>query len=137
MTLKTLVATNNRSTVNRVKKAFDEIDCEVIPVTTLSLAVFLARKNFPDIILSDYELTDGDGLQLLQEIRSEEELQAIPFALFNAKDEHALDEAQAKALGISALLDEETQGRDLYERVMKLVRAYLPVKESRPEETPE
>jgi CheY-like chemotaxis protein len=137
MTLKTLVATNNRSTVNRVKKAFDEVDCEVIPASTLSLAVYLARKNFPDIILSDYELTDGDGLQLLQEIRSEQELQAIPFALFNSKDEHALDESQARALGISALLSDETQGRDLYERIMKLVRAYLAVKESRAEETPE
>ncbi|HEY9756995.1 MAG TPA: response regulator [Oculatellaceae cyanobacterium] len=139
MTLKTLVATNNRSTVNRVKRAFNDVDCEIIPATTLSLAVYLARKNFPDVILSDYELTDGDGLQLLQEIRSEQELQAIPFALFNSnsKDEPALDETQAKALGISALIANDTQGRELYERIMKLVRAYLAVKERRAEETPE
>ena len=70
MTLRTLVATKNAATVDRIKKAFDDIDCEVIPATTLSLAIFLARKNFPDIILADLELSDGDGLQLLHEIKA-------------------------------------------------------------------
>ena len=137
MTIRTLVAAKNPSTINRVKKAFVDIDCEIIPATSLSLAVYLARKNFPDVILSDLELSDGDGMQLLHEIKSEAELQVIPFAFLNSLDECGLNQAQANDLGISALIAKETQGRDLYEKIMKLIRGYLAVKERRAEETPE
>ncbi len=137
MTIRTLLATKDTSTISRVKSAFFDVDIEVIPASTLALAVFLARKNFPDVILADFELSDGDGVQLLHEIKSETELQAIPFALLNSLEECGLNESQARELGISALISKDTPDRDLYEKIMKLVRGYLAIKESRAEETPE
>jgi CheY-like chemotaxis protein len=137
MTLKTLVASNHSATVERVKNAFADVDCEVIRAPSLSLALYLARKNFPDVILSDLELVDGDGIQLLHEVRAETELQSIPFALMSTLAEAGLNESQAEQLGIAAAIGADAEGRDLYEQVMKLIRGYLAIKEQRPEETPE
>jgi DNA-binding response OmpR family regulator len=137
MTLRTLIASKNDATVKRLKNAFADVDCEVIRAPTLSLALYLARKNFPDVILSDLELIDGSGLQLLFEVRAEAELQTIPFALMSTFAEAGLDEAQAEKLGIAAGIGSDAEGRELYEKVMKLIRGYLAIKEQRSEETPE
>ena len=137
MTLRTLIASKNNATVERLKDAFADVDCEVIRAPTLSLALYLARKNFPDVILSDLELMDGDGLQLLFEVRAEVELQSIPFALMSTLAEAGLDEKQAEKLGIAATISPGVSGRELYEKVMKLIRGYLAIKEQRAEETPE
>lgn len=137
MTLRTLVASKNISTINRVKKAFESVDCEIITAPSLSLAIYLARKNFPDTILTDLELTDGDGIQLLHEIKAEEELKAIPFALLEGSIDSGLDDTQARSLGIATTISKDLQGRELYEKIMKLIRGYLAIKEDRPQETPE
>ena len=137
MTLRTLVASKNISTINRVKKAFENVDCEIITAPSLSLAIYLARKNFPDTILTDLELTDGDGLQLLHEIRAEKELQAIPFALLEGSVDSGMDDTQAHSIGIATIIAKDVQGRELYEKIMKLIRGYLAIKEERAQETPE
>jgi DNA-binding response OmpR family regulator len=137
MTLRILIASKNNLTVDRLKNAFADVDCEVIRAPTLSLGLYLARKNFPDVILSELELADGGGLQLLFEVRAETELQMIPFALMSTFAEAGLDEVQAEQLGIAAAIGPDAEGRELYEKVMKLIRGYLAIKEQRPEETPE
>jgi DNA-binding response OmpR family regulator len=137
MTIKTLVASKSFTTVARVKDAFQESDCEVIPAPTMSLALFLAQKNFPDAILADMELTDGDGMQLLREVKAEPELQAIPFVFFGDYEESGFDETIASSLGVAGVIGEEVNGKELFDRVMTMIGGYLAVKQKREEHTPE
>ncbi len=45
----------------------------------MSLALYLAQKNKPAVIISDWTLADGDGASFIQEVKSDKELTAIPF----------------------------------------------------------
>lgn len=57
----------------------------------MSLGLFLAQKNFPDLILCESNLLEGDGYALLETLKADEELGAIPvvFVVDNLKDSHS------------------------------------------------
>lgn len=44
----------------------------------MSLGLFLAQKNFPDLILCEATLLEGDGYALLETIKADDELGGIP-----------------------------------------------------------
>ncbi len=48
-------------------------------------AINLIRENLPDIVLSDVMMPEKDGVELLQEIRSDELTNHLPVVLFSAK----------------------------------------------------
>ncbi len=48
-------------------------------------AIELIRENLPDIVLSDIMMPEKDGIELLQEIRSNELTNHLPVVLFSAK----------------------------------------------------
>ncbi len=48
-------------------------------------AIDLIRENLPDIVLSDIMMPEKDGIELLQEIRSNELTNHLPVVLFSAK----------------------------------------------------
>ncbi len=134
---KLLVATRDRQKVEQVKQAFDHCDCQVIPAPSMSLALFLTQKNLPDLILADLDLTDGDGIKFLQELKSEPELRAIPFIFYMSSDNKTLDQKQALLFGASALLDHSVKDTDLYDFTMPLIESRMGTKGQRLEETPE
>lgn len=45
------------------------------------------KKNLPDVVISDLMMSDGNGLELLQKIRNDENYSFIPFILLTAKAE--------------------------------------------------
>lgn len=134
---KLLVAARDREKVEQVKEAFDHCDCQVIPAPSMSLALFLTQKNLPDLILSDIELMDGDGIKFLQEIKSEPELRAIPFIFYVSAANKRIDEKQALLLGAAALLSDGIKDTALYDFTMPLIHSRVVTKGKRQEETPE
>src|SRR5262245_25809109 len=79
MTTSILVGTRSAADVQLVKEAVEQKEYQVIPVTSMSLALFLAHKNLPELILCARELVDGDPLMLLNELQADDELKQIPF----------------------------------------------------------
>jgi two-component system, cell cycle sensor histidine kinase and response regulator CckA len=134
---KLLIAARDRQKVEQVKQAFDHCDCQVIPAPSMSLALFLTQKNLPDLILADTDLTDGDGIKLLQELKSEPELRAIPFIFYVSPSNKTLDEKQALIYGAAALLNDAVKDTDLYDFTMPLIQSRVVTKGKRQEETPE
>jgi two-component system, cell cycle sensor histidine kinase and response regulator CckA len=134
---KLLIAAKDRQKVEQVKQAFDHCDCQVIPAPSMSLALFLTQKNLPDLILADIELTDGDGIKFLQELKSEPELRAIPFIFYVSSGNQTLDQKQALLFGAAALLDDSVKDTDLYDFTMPLIHSRVVTKGLRQEETPE
>ncbi len=84
MTLKLLFAGKDMTSFQPLRAAFDREDVLIISAISLALAVFLARKNQPDLIICEQQLIDGDGLSFFYETRNEPELSAIPFAFLLA-----------------------------------------------------
>jgi CheY-like chemotaxis protein len=79
MTIRILLASKNQTNIDLVKEALHRRDVDIILAAGMSLALFLAKKNLPVLVISDLELMDGDGLAFLQELRCDSQLKEMPF----------------------------------------------------------
>jgi DNA-binding response OmpR family regulator len=111
MTLKLLCAGKNDASFQHIKLAFEDEDVTTIRATSIALALFLARKNQPHLIICESNLVDGSGVDLLYELNNEDVLLEIPFA-FLLQDEH-------KRAEIVAVLDSKGQKRDIHFLLME------------------
>jgi CheY-like chemotaxis protein len=91
MTFKLLAAGKKASYFQPIKESFDQEDAIVISANSIALALFLARKNQPDLIISQLQLVDGDGLTFFYETRNEPEIAKIPFAFLCTEKEKNTD----------------------------------------------
>ncbi len=137
MTLKLLLATKNRDKIEQIKRAFDHCECQIILAPAMSLALFLAQKNFPDLILTDMSLMDGDGIKLMQEIKAEPELAAIPFVFYVSETERKGVAEYLLHNSPITFIDDKTADTRLFDLLMPLVLSRSREKGARPEETPE
>lgn len=79
MPIRILCAGKNDDLAEFVKRAVANVECEVIKSTSVALAMFLAQKNFPSLILCEQKLVEGTASELYQAVQSEEDLNQIPF----------------------------------------------------------
>lgn len=75
---------------------------KVIAVESGRLGLAQALANQPDAILLDLSLPDGDGLMLLQALKTNPATQSIPVILLTAKeiDENSLEFNSCKVAGV-------------------------------------
>lgn len=132
-----LVAGKNPANVDLAKAAYKGMDYQVIPAPGTSLALFLAQKNYPDLIICDSNLTDGDGLTFLSELKSDPELAEIPFVFLIDKDESALDENLAITSGAVNVFYYPIEADWLKECTVPIITHRSQTKEKRAEQTPE
>ena len=111
-TPKILVAGLSPKTLQLARAALEPLDYQIIPSPAMSVALFLAQKNLPELILSDLTMQDGDGLHFLSELLVDEETCNIPFLfmvdeMLNVQEElHALKQGARRVL-INNLSTEE------------------------------
>lgn len=94
MTLKLLLAGKNEPSFQPIRSAIVTEDILTITASTIAMAVYLARKNQPHLILCQPQLIDGDGLTLFSEIKYESDLSNIPFAFMLTSKQAQADLAQ-------------------------------------------
>ena len=120
-------------TARLARQALVSLECEVSPATSIALALFLAHKALPDLILSENMMTDGNGLDFLREVKSDWELKSIPFVLMDESHDNILKEA-----GLSAGADRIIIRPGLAAEFLQIVKPFLRKrKQWRPEESPE
>ena len=78
-TPKVLVAGPSLKTVALARDAFEPLGYQIITAQPMSVALFLAHKNLPELIICPYEMLDGDGQTFLSEVQRDDELCHIPF----------------------------------------------------------
>ncbi len=132
-----LVAGTNKTNVSVAKEAYQGMGYQVIPATGYSLALFLAQKNFPDLIICDSELTDGDGLNFLTELKADPELCEIPVIFLVEKGQSCVDESLAIESGAVSVFYHPIEADWLKECTVPIITHRANTKEKRPEQTPE
>lgn len=137
MTTNILVAGKNSSNVQLVKEAVDQQDYQVIPVTSMSLALFLAQKNLPELVLCDSDLLDGDPLSFLRELQADDELRQIPFMLLTPEALSESDKQRLMSSGAALILPSDISPKELLTTVAPYIEARLARKEERIAETSE
>lgn len=118
------------------RQAFEDLDCQIIPATSMTLAVFLAQKNLPDVILSDLEMLDGDGWNFFAEIKADDELRTIPF-VFIAPESNSTALERAAGCGADAVLRYPLEASQLKRELVPYINIRLAEKGQRLPQTPE
>jgi DNA-binding response OmpR family regulator len=77
VSIKVLCAFQTEGIFDFVKSALQD-ECEVIKASSEALALFLAQKNFPCLVVSELLLEEGWGINLLAELKADADLCAIP-----------------------------------------------------------
>ncbi len=124
MTLKLLLAGKQIADFEPIKQRFANEDVVLITASSMALAIFLARKNQPDLIISQEILVDSNGINFFHELKNEEELSKIPFVLIkdipkSQKDnlemdtfKNAIDSGSIKFISIDEI-NSESQVKEL------------------------
>lgn len=77
MTIKVLVVDRTRDAEHLAKECLTPLGCQVITASSTALGVFLARKNFPSLVIAGLSETD-DHTDLPAELKADPELAHIP-----------------------------------------------------------
>jgi len=100
MSIKALLVDDERSLLDQAKIFLERMGDEIEISTALSAKKalkILDKKEF-DVIISDYQMPDIDGLELLEEIR-EKRKNDLPFIMFTGKGR---EEVAIRALNLGA-----------------------------------
>ncbi len=136
MTIHILVAGSHSEYSDLAREAFVDLDCQIIPATSMTLAVFLAQKNLPDVILCDFDMTDGDGWSFIGEIKADAELRNIPFLFIGSGEDSAVS-TRALKLGADAVLEFPLAASQLKREIIPYINIRMAEKGQRLPQTPE
>jgi CheY-like chemotaxis protein len=134
VTLHVLVAGKTLDAVEAIRPALAKNDCQVIRATGVALALYLANKNYPDFVLCNSEMPDGNGLELLKELKSDPQLSKIPVVMMSETPPNGGFEQQALAAGADQVISGPIEPDTLFLRINRYLRELT---DDRPEETSE
>jgi two-component system cell cycle response regulator len=96
-----LVVDNLPVNIDLARSTFEPFGYEVIAARGMEEALALARKSSPDLILSDVNMADGSGYDLIQAVKADAQLSTVPF-LFITSTALGLND-QVKGLSLGAM----------------------------------
>lgn len=134
---KILVAGTCDQTVALARKTFEPLGYQIITARPMSVALFLAQKNLPDLIISSFDMLDGDGLTFLRELRQDEELAVLPFVFSTTGTPDTSMELAAMKEGARKVLACDFSPADFLSLLEPLIHERLSQKGKRQEHTPE
>lgn len=114
--VRVLVLDKKGANTKLAKELLTPLGHQVIPVIGSALALFLAHKNLPELILSDTESSDGSGLDFIAAVKSDPELSGIPFIFLSSQND-ASHEAQALKLGATKFLKQPIKPAELLQEI--------------------
>jgi len=131
-----LVAGSEGCIADLARASVNDLDCQIIPAPAMSLALFLAQKNLPDLILCSFTMTDGDGWLFIKEVKSDQELSSIPFVFISAQ---VTEDVQKRALseGADSVLTYPLEAQQLRREIIPYINIRLAEKNPRDPQTPE
>lgn len=122
MAIKILLLTNSSPLKEFVRAVLQPLGCEIIPATSVALALFLCRKNYPGLVLTELRCSDGTGLDLIRDIKADTEIKETPVIVITSESLDALSKAEAVALGAEKVIDKMAEPLDLLEGVIAFLR---------------
>jgi DNA-binding response OmpR family regulator len=129
-----LIASKDKRIGELAKEAVQSLDYNVVVAADLSLALYLTNKNMPDLVVTDEDLINGSGFDLLSELGTDDELGVIPILFIgkNGSDgQRALDLGAKKVIAKPKTIDE------LFLELMPHLKLDEKAPKQRPEYSPE
>jgi two-component system cell cycle response regulator len=99
--LRILVVDNTPTNIDLARSTFEPLGYEVMQASNSADALTLARRSFPDLILSDIHMPMATGFNLFAEVKADPVLQNIPFVFISAS-ELLIDNVRQKCMDMGA-----------------------------------
>jgi two-component system response regulator MtrA len=115
-----LVADDDEDILTLVKAVLERAGHEVIAVQDGAQALASLQSQEPDLAVLDISMPELDGLEVLQRVRDDDGIRALPVILLTAKAQEA-DVERGYAAGASAYVKKPFSPRELAERVEPLL----------------
>jgi DNA-binding response OmpR family regulator len=116
-----LVVEDQAATADLILEVLKGEGYEAQTVDTLAKARARLKKQPPELLLLDRNLPDGDGVDLLAEIRGDEKLGALPVIILTAKKEVA-DKIAGLRVGADDYVAKPFNTEELVARVATILR---------------
>jgi DNA-binding response OmpR family regulator len=118
---KVLIVDDDLEFLNYLGKHLGELGINAIMVSASDRALECVRQNNPDLVMLDVLMPDPDGLKILQALKADPKLAAIPVIMVSAKEgeEYLI---QAFDLGAADYLIKPFRLPELKARVRKVLR---------------
>ncbi len=116
-----LVVEDQAATADLILEVLAAENYEAQAVDTLAKARLRLKKQPPELLILDRTLPDGDGVDLLAEIRDEETLAALPVIILTAKKEVA-DKVAGLRIGADDYVSKPFNTEELVARVAAILR---------------
>ncbi len=116
-----LVVEDQAATADLILEVLKGEGYEAQTVDTLAKARARLKKQPPELLLLDRNLPDGDGVDLLAEIRNDEKLGALPVIILTAKKEVA-DKIAGLRVGADDYVAKPFNTEELVARVATILR---------------
>jgi two-component system KDP operon response regulator KdpE len=110
-----MIAEDNALVLAAMRLLFEETGHRVTTAPTIAAAVAAATADPVDLLLLDLGLADGDGLEVLSELRNRGQLPRISVALTGREEPEVI--ARCKAAGCQEVLLKPVPTRELLRKV--------------------
>ncbi len=131
MSRKLLLADDSVTIQRVVEIIFDGTDIRVHSAFDGEMAMAMAKKHRPGIILADVGLPGIDGLELCRRLKSAPELRSIPILLLTNSFE-AFDEEAAREAGAASWIAKPFESEDLVRKVESILGEVAEEREEAP-----
>ena len=118
---KILIVDDNRLSLELLKKMLSPRDFLVISAENGKQAHVLVQEEKPDLIITDYDMPEMDGLDLIRQLKSHEHTRQIPVIMLTAMDE-VESEVEVLDAGADDYLTKPVNAKRLVSRAKRLLR---------------
>jgi two-component system cell cycle response regulator len=100
-----LIVDDSQINLSLIRGTLEPSGYTVIAVDSVEIAMLEIRRNSFDLILSDLHMPENSGYEFLRRVKTDPNLQCVPFVLFTASTDPANgDRERALALGAAKFL---------------------------------
>lgn len=114
MTTAVLIVEDEYSIANLIKQRLEDEDFNVRVAYTYGDGIKKIKDKNPDVITLDIVLPDGNGLELLKNLKSDPDTNKIPVIIISSSNE----QENANKLGAKAFVDKPIK----FDKLMKILK---------------
>lgn len=117
---KILTVDDSRTVRTIIRKMLSDYTCDLIEAEDGLEGLTKARKEHPDLIILDIDMPQMNGLEVLMNLRNDDEFAKTPVFMLTAKSK-VENVRIALNLGISAYVGKPFKRQELMERIQKVL----------------
>ncbi len=118
-----LVVDNVQANLELAQSIFEPSGFRVMLADNVSVAMAMARRARPDVVLSDVNMPESTGFELARQMKSDPELQSVPVVLISATLPRDVSPKAARAAGATKFLRRPIDPMLLLREVESCLRA--------------